>query len=143
MPLFEYECLVCHARIEEMQRSGARPLKKAECERCGEIRPVKKLVSSPAFQFKGEGWYVTDYKKGGADKGAESSGEESSAGGEGKASADSDKGSSTESAADAGTDKAAKTDAKSSESEPKSRAPSAKKDGSSDKNSGSAKAAKD
>lgn len=66
MPLYEYECLECGTRFEVIQRLKERALKKFECDECGEVRPVKKLLSAPAFQFKGEGWYVTDYadKKG-------------------------------------------------------------------------------
>ncbi len=61
MPLFEYQCQECDAKIEVIQRVGARALKNTECDDCGVVRPVKKLLSAPAFQFKGEGWYVTDY----------------------------------------------------------------------------------
>ena len=61
MPLFEYQCQECDAKIEIIQRVGARALKKTECDECGVVRPVQKLLSAPAFQFKGEGWYVTDY----------------------------------------------------------------------------------
>ncbi len=52
--------------MELIQKVGARPLKKVESDDCEVVRPVKKLLSAPAFQFKGEGWYVTDYadKKG-------------------------------------------------------------------------------
>jgi len=77
MPIHEYECQECGNRIEVIQRLKDRALKKLECDRCGTVRPVKKLVSAPAFQFKGDGWYVTDYadKKG---KDAKSKGEEGS-----------------------------------------------------------------
>lgn len=63
MPLYEYECQECGTRFEVLQRLKERPLKKAECDACEEVRPVSRLVSAPAFQFKGEGWYVTDYAK--------------------------------------------------------------------------------
>ena len=64
MPLYEYQCLTCGKRTEVLQRFGDAPL--AACPACG--GGVKKLISSPAFQFKGTGWYATDYaaKKGGA-----------------------------------------------------------------------------
>ena len=64
MPLYEYQCLTCGKRTEVLQRFEDAPL--AACPACG--GEVKKMVSSPAFQFKGTGWYVTDYagKKGGA-----------------------------------------------------------------------------
>ena len=63
MPIYEYECLQCGKRTEVLQRMGQGPI--AACPACG--GEVKKLISSPAFQFKGSGWYVTDYggKKGG------------------------------------------------------------------------------
>jgi len=64
MPLYEYQCLTCGKRTEVLRRFEDPPL--AACPACG--GEVKKLISSPAFQFKGTGWYVTDYaaKKGGA-----------------------------------------------------------------------------
>ena len=63
MPLYEYQCLNCGKRTEVLQRFEDAPL--AACPACG--GEVKKLISSPAVQFKGSGWYVTDYagKKGG------------------------------------------------------------------------------
>lgn len=59
MPLYEYECTKCGKRTELLQRFDDEPL--AECPECG--GPVRKLVSAPAVQFKGTGWYVTDYSK--------------------------------------------------------------------------------
>lgn len=67
MPIYEYECRRCGHRLEAMQRVSDPPLK-----RCPECRgALRKLVSAPAFQFKGSGWYVTDYagKKSGDGKG--------------------------------------------------------------------------
>lgn len=57
MPLYEYECTACGERTEIIQRLSDPPL--ADCPKCGQ--PVKKLLSAPSFQFKGSGWYVTDY----------------------------------------------------------------------------------
>ena len=57
MPLYEYECGSCGQRVEKIQKFSDPPL--ATCPACG--GPVKKLPSSPAIQFKGSGWYVTDY----------------------------------------------------------------------------------
>jgi putative FmdB family regulatory protein len=63
MPLYEYECEACGARFEQIQRFSDPPIE--VCPNCGE-RMVHKLLSSPAIQFKGSGWYVTDYaRKGG------------------------------------------------------------------------------
>ncbi|MCZ7650029.1 MAG: zinc ribbon domain-containing protein [Thermoanaerobaculia bacterium] len=57
MPIYEYQCGACGARTEILQRLDEAPL--AHCPHCG--GPMSKLVSAPAFQFKGSGWYVTDY----------------------------------------------------------------------------------
>lgn len=59
MPIYEYECLQCKKRTELLQRFGDAPL--ASCPHCG--GDVRKMVSAPAVQFKGSGWYVTDYAK--------------------------------------------------------------------------------
>jgi len=62
MPLYEYECGKCGHRFEVIQKFSDRPKKK--CPKCQGA--VRKLPSAPAIQFKGSGWYVTDYggKKG-------------------------------------------------------------------------------
>jgi len=60
MPLYEYECQSCGSRIEVLRRFSDPPLESCDC---GEKGTLKKLVSAPAFQFKGEGWYVTDYAR--------------------------------------------------------------------------------
>ena len=65
MPLYEYECEACHHRFEKIQKFSD-PLVDV-CPVCGGV--VKKLFSSPAFQFKGTGFYATDYKKSGSDSG--------------------------------------------------------------------------
>jgi putative FmdB family regulatory protein len=63
VPLYEYECKKCGHRFEKIQKFSDEPEK--TCPKCG--GEVEKLLSSPAVQFKGAGWYVTDYaKKGGA-----------------------------------------------------------------------------
>lgn len=62
MPLYEYECEAQGHRFEVIQKVSD-PLVE-RCPTCG--APVHKLVSAPAFQFKGTGWYVTDYAKKGA-----------------------------------------------------------------------------
>ena len=66
MPLYEYECQSCHRRLEKIQKFSDPPLD--VCPHCG--GRLEKLISSPAFQFKGSGWYVTDYarKSGESDK---------------------------------------------------------------------------
>ena len=63
MPLYEYECENCGHRFEVIQKFADAPLE--ECPKCkGTLR---KLLSSPAIQFKGSGWYITDYAKKGSD----------------------------------------------------------------------------
>ncbi len=62
MPLYEYQCQQCAKKTEVLQRYEDPP--PASCPACG--GEVKKMISSPAFQFKGSGWYVTDYAKKGA-----------------------------------------------------------------------------
>ena len=59
MPLYEYECKGCDRVFEVLQRMNEEPLKK--CIHCGGV--VEKLISKSSFQFKGSGWYITDYKK--------------------------------------------------------------------------------
>ena len=59
MPLYEYQCNVCSHRFELIQKFSD-PLA-SECPTCG--GPVRKLFSSAAIQFKGSGWYVTDYAR--------------------------------------------------------------------------------
>jgi putative FmdB family regulatory protein len=59
MPIYEYECQNCKRRTEAIQRVGEKPLK--ICPHCGGA--LKKLASAPAIQFKGSGWYVTDYAR--------------------------------------------------------------------------------
>lgn len=57
MPLYEYECDACGGRFEVIQKFSETT---EQCRRCGK-GPVRRLTSSPAIQFKGTGWYVTDY----------------------------------------------------------------------------------
>jgi putative FmdB family regulatory protein len=59
MPLYEYECKKCHHRFERIQKFSDPYVKK--CPDCG--GPVELVVSAPAVQFKGSGWYVNDYAK--------------------------------------------------------------------------------
>jgi putative FmdB family regulatory protein len=57
MPIYEYKCTECNNTLEILQKATDLPLKK--CPKCG--GKLKKLISSPAIQFKGSGWYITDY----------------------------------------------------------------------------------
>jgi putative FmdB family regulatory protein len=59
MPLYEYQCKKCKHRFEKIQKFSDSPLRK--CPECGGA--VEKLLSQSAVQFKGSGWYVTDYAR--------------------------------------------------------------------------------
>ena len=70
MPLYEYECDACGGRFEVIQKFSE---VSTECRRCGK-GPVRRLVAAPAFQFKGTGWYITDYAQKGKTGGDGASG---------------------------------------------------------------------
>lgn len=59
MPLYEYQCKKCHSLTERIQKFSDPPL--TVCPHCG--GELEQLLSAPAVQFKGSGWYVTDYAK--------------------------------------------------------------------------------
>lgn len=61
MPLYDYHCDKCNETFEVLQKFSDEPLKVHEG--CG--GKVERLLSPPALQFKGSGWYITDYAKGG------------------------------------------------------------------------------
>lgn len=76
MPLYEYQCLACGRRVEHIQ-----PVTAPETETCSCGGKMQRLLSAPAIQFKGSGWYITDYAhktgtpaNGGEAKSAEKSG---------------------------------------------------------------------
>jgi putative FmdB family regulatory protein len=71
MPLYEYQCENCAQRFERIQKFSDPPVE--TCPSCG--GKVRKLLSSPAIQFKGSGWYITDYakKSGSTESGSSSS----------------------------------------------------------------------
>jgi putative FmdB family regulatory protein len=60
VPLYEFQCEKCHHRFEKIQSVAAPDPK---CEKCGS--KVERLLHAPAVQFKGSGWYATDYAKSG------------------------------------------------------------------------------
>lgn len=57
MPMYEYECVKCQHRFEKIENVSASETRK--CPKCG--RKAGRMVSAAAIQFKGSGWYVTDY----------------------------------------------------------------------------------
>ena len=57
MPIYEFECRKCKAHIEVFQKMNDKP--PAKCRKCG--GKLERKISAPAIQFKGSGWYVTDY----------------------------------------------------------------------------------
>ncbi len=68
MPLYEYQCTECEASLEAIQAFSAPPLQ--ECPECGQ-QTLKKSLSAPSFQFKGSGWYVSDYGRKGQSAGGD------------------------------------------------------------------------
>jgi putative FmdB family regulatory protein len=76
VPLYEYQCKKCKHKFEKIQKFSDRPIKK--CPECG--GPLEKIQHAPNVQFKGTGWYVTDYggkgDKSKADGGSEKSSSE-------------------------------------------------------------------
>lgn len=91
MPLYEYECEKDGSRFEVIQKFSDEPV--TICPDCG--GKVRRLISSPAIQFKGTGWYITDYaRKGKTDTGSNSSTSSSSSGAPATSTNDSSSGSS-------------------------------------------------
>ena len=103
MPLYEYQCSQC-GTFELIQKFSDPTL--TSCPTCG--KDVHKLPSAPAIQFKGSGWYITDYarKSSGGDDGAAASKDSSK---DSKDSKDSSKDSSKESSKDSSKDKSSST----------------------------------
>jgi putative FmdB family regulatory protein len=100
VPLYEYQCKKCHSLTERIQKFSDPPL--TVCPHCG--GELEQLLSAPAVQFKGSGWYVTDYaRKSGANKaggnGASSESSKESKPSEGASSSGSEKGGGSEPAA--------------------------------------------
>src|SRR5437588_6783770 len=62
MPIYEFQCKKCGSQIEVYQKMNDK--QPTRCKKCG--GRLEKLISQTAFQFKGEGWYVTDYARKGS-----------------------------------------------------------------------------
>jgi len=70
LPIYEFQCKKCGHRFERMQKmSDPHP---TDCPDCGAKKSVEQLLSAPAVQFKGSGWYVTDYARKGASSSSKS-----------------------------------------------------------------------
>src|SRR5687768_4856935 len=82
MPLYEYQCDACSNRFERIQRFSDPPVD--VCPACGGA--VRKLLSSPAIQFKGSGWYITDYAKKSSSKSDDGKNSKGAASGDGASS---------------------------------------------------------
>jgi putative FmdB family regulatory protein len=104
LPIYEYECQKCHHRFEKIQQYSDPPEKK--CPKCG--GKLEKVITAAAVQFKGSGWYVTDYARKGSSGGSKHESSESK----------------VESSAEK-TDSKSKTESK-SESKPESKSPKKK-----------------
>ena len=77
MPNYEYLCKNCGHRFEQIRKFSDKQLRK--CPECGGV--IEQVISAPAVQFKGSGWYVTDYaKKGGGSAGSSASSSEGDSG---------------------------------------------------------------
>ncbi|MEP6916650.1 MAG: FmdB family zinc ribbon protein [Acidobacteriota bacterium] len=120
MPLYEYECEQCSNRFELIRKFSDPPLD--ACPKCG--GPVRKLFSSPAIQFKGSGWYITDYAKkssteAGQSGGGSKSSEKSESGGKSDSDGKSGSGSADSSSKSDAAPAPASTDSSSKPSTPK------------------------
>ena len=115
MPLYEYHCDSCGQNFERLQRFSDDPLTVHEA--CGS-GPVHRLISTSALQFKGTGWYITDYKKSNSSNPSKESGKESKSDGGGSASSDA---SSTKSSGDSKSSSDSKPAAPASSSDGKSK----------------------
>ncbi len=80
MPNYEYLCKKCGHRFEQIRKFSDKQLRK--CPECGGV--IEQVISAPAVQFKGSGWYVTDYAKKGASSPSSSSSENESSAKEAK-----------------------------------------------------------
>ena len=110
MPLYEYQCDACGERFEVIQKFSEQV---EVCAKCGK-GPVRRLMSSPAIQFKGSGWYITDYAQKGKSSGDGTGGDakkESSSEGKSESKSDGKSESTSSDTSSKATDGAAKSSA--------------------------------
>jgi len=118
MPLYEYLCHSCGKKFEVIQKFADEPLKIHEA--CG--GEAERLISAPAFHFKGSGWYVTDYAKGNSGAPKSDGGKTDSDAKSGESKSDSK---ASETKPDTKTTESKPADSKTSESKPAKPAPAA------------------
>jgi len=118
MPLYEYQCENCGDKFELIEKFSAEPL--TTHEKCG--GKVHRLISAPALQFKGSGWYVTDYAKSGSSSPGKNEGG-SKKDGEGSSSDKSDKKESASSSSDSNGSSTSSSDSSTSSSTSSSPSP--------------------
>jgi len=136
VPLYEYACKKCGKHVDKIEKVDGPHLKK--CPTCGGV--VERVTSAPAIQFKGSGWYITDYgrssakEQSGKEAGGKDSGGKDAAGRDGK-----DSGGQTATAASAKSDGQLDSKASGSKSNEKAPSPSAERSGERKKTSGKEK----
>jgi putative FmdB family regulatory protein len=108
MPLYEYQCDACGHRFEVIQKFSDPPVE--HCVKCGGA--VHKLLSSPAIQFKGSGWYITDYARAGKSDGGAKSSDAAAGGSSGESKSDAKGESKAESKTDSKPEAKTKTESK-------------------------------
>ena len=121
MPIYEYRCDECEQVFEAIQRISDKPLD--ACRHCGGA--ARRIVSSPAIQFLGSGWYVTDYARKSGDQGNGNNGASAKAGSAAKPDSGSKAGKG-EAAASSGGASGAKSSSPGSGSESRAGSPSAR-----------------
>ena len=87
MPIYEYECQKCKSHTEVFQKMSDKP--PVKCRKCG--GRLEKQISASAIQFKGSGWYVTDYAGNGKKAAEKAESDAASAGDKKDAASDGDK----------------------------------------------------
>jgi putative FmdB family regulatory protein len=101
LPLYEYQCKKCHSLTERIQKFSDSPM--TVCPHCG--GELEQVLSAPAFQFKGSGWYVSDYAKKVSSAGSSKSNGSASSSSEGKAETAQSEASSSKDTSSSGKDK--------------------------------------
>ena len=114
MPLYEYECDACGGRFEVIQKFSDPP---GTCPKCGS--KVQKLPSSPAIQFKGSGFYITDYARAGKSESGKNESDGNSSSKSGSENSSNDKGGTSDAKGEGKSESKSETKSE-TKSEPKS-----------------------